>query len=60
MMPVRVCVLAGRLVASLIVDFMRVFHLDFSLAVFQPEINMVRWRRITALIPPACRSATLT
>ncbi|XP_061669044.1 FGFR1 oncogene partner [Syngnathoides biaculeatus] len=29
----------GRLVASLIVDFMRVFHLDFSLAVFQPEIN---------------------
>ncbi|XP_051908780.1 FGFR1 oncogene partner isoform X2 [Hippocampus zosterae] len=30
----------GRLVASLIADFMRVFHLDFSLAVFQPEINM--------------------
>ncbi|XP_057678924.1 FGFR1 oncogene partner isoform X2 [Corythoichthys intestinalis] len=29
----------GRLVAGLIVDFMRVFHLDFSLAVFQPEIN---------------------
>ncbi|XP_049613737.1 centrosomal protein 43 [Syngnathus scovelli] len=29
----------GRLVASLIVDFMRVFHLDFSLSVFQPEIN---------------------
>ncbi|XP_061899615.1 FGFR1 oncogene partner isoform X2 [Entelurus aequoreus] len=29
----------GRLVASLIVDFLRVFHLDFSLAVFQPEIN---------------------
>ncbi|XP_061610401.1 FGFR1 oncogene partner [Phyllopteryx taeniolatus] len=29
----------GRLVASLIVDFMRAFHLDFSLAVFQPEIN---------------------
>ncbi|XP_054617929.1 FGFR1 oncogene partner isoform X2 [Dunckerocampus dactyliophorus] len=29
----------GRLVASLIVDFLQVFHLDFSLAVFQPEIN---------------------
>ncbi|XP_063758039.1 FGFR1 oncogene partner isoform X6 [Eleginops maclovinus] len=29
----------GRLVAGLIVDFLQVFHLDFSLAVFQPEIN---------------------
>ncbi|KAM9840367.1 centrosomal protein 43 isoform 2-T2 [Aulostomus maculatus] len=29
----------GRLVASLIVDFLQVFHLDFSLSVFQPEIN---------------------
>ncbi|XP_072218182.1 centrosomal protein 43 isoform X4 [Leuresthes tenuis] len=29
----------GRLVASLIVDFLQVFNLDFSLAVFQPEIN---------------------
>uniref|UniRef100_A0A3Q2XLD7 FGFR1 oncogene partner (FOP) N-terminal dimerisation domain-containing protein n=1 Tax=Hippocampus comes TaxID=109280 RepID=A0A3Q2XLD7_HIPCM len=36
----------GRLVASLIVDFMRVFHLDFSLAVFQPEINTVRCRQL--------------
>ncbi|XP_068565266.1 centrosomal protein 43 isoform X3 [Cebidichthys violaceus] len=29
----------GRLVAGLIVDFLKVFSLDFSLAVFQPEIN---------------------
>ncbi|XP_070705067.1 centrosomal protein 43 isoform X2 [Pempheris klunzingeri] len=29
----------GRLVASLILDFLQVFNLDFSLAVFQPEIN---------------------
>ncbi|KAI4878537.1 hypothetical protein NFI96_034615 [Prochilodus magdalenae] len=29
----------GRLVASLITDFLQVFHLDFTLAVFQPEIN---------------------
>ncbi|CAN9507991.1 unnamed protein product [Ophioblennius macclurei] len=31
----------GRLVASLIVDFLQVFSLDFSLSVFQPEINWV-------------------
>lgn len=35
------CVPAGRLVASLIMDFLQVFNLDFSLAVFQPEINSV-------------------
>ncbi|XP_029903483.1 centrosomal protein 43 isoform X2 [Myripristis murdjan] len=29
----------GRLVASLIIDFLHVFSLDFSLAVFLPEIN---------------------
>ncbi|XP_062293708.1 pleckstrin homology domain-containing family G member 3-like [Scomber scombrus] len=29
----------GRLVAGLIVDFLQVFNLDFSLSVFQPEIN---------------------
>uniref|UniRef100_A0A3Q4BRN7 Centrosomal protein 43 n=1 Tax=Mola mola TaxID=94237 RepID=A0A3Q4BRN7_MOLML len=29
----------GRLVASLVLDFLQVFHLDFTLAVFQPEIN---------------------
>ncbi|KAF7642970.1 hypothetical protein LDENG_00247120, partial [Lucifuga dentata] len=29
----------GRLVAGLIVDFLQVFNLDFTLAVFQPEIN---------------------
>ncbi|XP_005732865.1 centrosomal protein 43 isoform X3 [Pundamilia nyererei] len=29
----------GRLVASLIVDFLQIFNLDFSLAVFEPEIN---------------------
>ncbi|XP_059212082.1 FGFR1 oncogene partner isoform X2 [Centropristis striata] len=29
----------GRLVASLIIDFLQVFNLDFSLNVFQPEIN---------------------
>ncbi|XP_047429483.1 FGFR1 oncogene partner isoform X2 [Mugil cephalus] len=29
----------GRLVVSLIVDFLQVFNLDFSLAVFQPETN---------------------
>lgn len=32
---------AGRLVASLIIDFLQVFNLDFTLAVFQPEINSV-------------------
>nr|XP_019964118.1 PREDICTED: FGFR1 oncogene partner isoform X2 [Paralichthys olivaceus] len=31
----------GRLVASLIVDFLQVFNLDFSLAVFQPEISLM-------------------
>uniref|UniRef100_A0A3B3UC77 Centrosomal protein 43 n=1 Tax=Poecilia latipinna TaxID=48699 RepID=A0A3B3UC77_9TELE len=31
----------GHLVASLIMDFLQVFNLDFSLAVFQPEINSV-------------------
>ncbi|XP_047195181.1 centrosomal protein 43 [Hippoglossus stenolepis] len=36
-----VCLAAGRLVASLIVDFLQVFNLDFSLAVFQPEINLM-------------------
>ncbi|XP_060908823.1 FGFR1 oncogene partner isoform X5 [Labrus mixtus] len=29
----------GRLVAALMVDFLQVFNLDFTLAVFQPEIN---------------------
>ncbi|XP_072540406.1 centrosomal protein 43 isoform X9 [Salminus brasiliensis] len=29
----------GRLVASLITDFLQIFNLDFTLAVFQPEIN---------------------
>ncbi|XP_041814094.1 FGFR1 oncogene partner isoform X5 [Chelmon rostratus] len=29
----------GRLVTSLILDFLQVFNLDFTLAVFQPEIN---------------------
>uniref|UniRef100_A0A3B5MSE0 Centrosomal protein 43 n=1 Tax=Xiphophorus couchianus TaxID=32473 RepID=A0A3B5MSE0_9TELE len=29
----------GHLVASLIMDFLQVFNLDFSLSVFQPEIN---------------------
>uniref|UniRef100_W5NKY3 Centrosomal protein 43 n=1 Tax=Lepisosteus oculatus TaxID=7918 RepID=W5NKY3_LEPOC len=29
----------GRLVVSLIMDFLQVFNLDFTLAVFQPEIN---------------------
>ncbi|XP_051510602.1 centrosomal protein 43-like isoform X3 [Myxocyprinus asiaticus] len=29
----------GRLVAGLITDFLQVFNLDFTLAVFQPEIN---------------------
>lgn len=38
------CVPAGRLVASLILDFLQVFHLDFTLAVFQPEINSVSFR----------------
>ncbi|XP_058235250.1 FGFR1 oncogene partner isoform X9 [Hemibagrus wyckioides] len=31
----------GRLVASLITDFLQVFNLDFTLAVFQPEINTI-------------------
>ncbi|XP_023680599.2 centrosomal protein 43 isoform X1 [Paramormyrops kingsleyae] len=29
----------GRLATSLIIDFLQVFNLDFTLAVFQPEIN---------------------
>uniref|UniRef100_A0A673JS06 Centrosomal protein 43 n=1 Tax=Sinocyclocheilus rhinocerous TaxID=307959 RepID=A0A673JS06_9TELE len=29
----------GRLVAGLIIDFLQVFNLDFTLAVFQPEIS---------------------
>ncbi|XP_063079475.1 FGFR1 oncogene partner isoform X2 [Engraulis encrasicolus] len=29
----------GRLAASLISDFMQVYNLDFTLAVFQPEVN---------------------
>ncbi|KAF5888768.1 myelin transcription factor 1-like protein isoform X1, partial [Clarias magur] len=35
------CTKDGRLVASLITDFLQVFNLDFTLAVFQPEINTV-------------------
>ncbi|XP_076852543.1 centrosomal protein 43 isoform X9 [Brachyhypopomus gauderio] len=31
----------GRLVASLITDYLQVFNLDFTIAVFQPEINML-------------------
>ncbi|XP_060722373.1 FGFR1 oncogene partner isoform X7 [Tachysurus vachellii] len=31
----------GRIVTSLITDFLQVFNLDFTLAVFQPEINTV-------------------
>ncbi|CAJ1077802.1 FGFR1 oncogene partner isoform X4 [Xyrichtys novacula] len=31
----------GRLVAALMVDFLQVFNLDFTLAVFQPEINQL-------------------
>ncbi|KAM9704418.1 centrosomal protein 43 isoform 5-T5 [Menidia menidia] len=42
----------GRLVASLIVDFLQVFNLDFSLSVFQPEINWIPryggWRQQAA------------
>ncbi|XP_031437571.1 FGFR1 oncogene partner isoform X2 [Clupea harengus] len=30
----------GRLAASLISDFLQVYNLDFTLAVFQPEINL--------------------
>lgn len=45
--------------ASLIIDFLQVFHLDFTLAVFQPEINSV-----SVLLPadragPACWSNNL-
>ncbi|CAL8314870.1 unnamed protein product [Merluccius merluccius] len=32
----------GRLVAGLIVDFLQVFHLDFTLAVFQPEVHALK------------------
>ncbi|XP_060773937.1 FGFR1 oncogene partner isoform X8 [Neoarius graeffei] len=31
----------GRLAASLITDFLQAFNLDFTLAVFQPEINTI-------------------
>uniref|UniRef100_A0A8C7MT85 FGFR1 oncogene partner (FOP) N-terminal dimerisation domain-containing protein n=1 Tax=Oncorhynchus kisutch TaxID=8019 RepID=A0A8C7MT85_ONCKI len=37
----------GRLVASLIIDFLQVFHLDFTLAVFQPEINSTAVSRVS-------------
>lgn len=33
---------AGRLVASLVAEFLQFFHLDFTLAVFQPEASTVR------------------
>lgn len=36
------CVCVGQLVVSLILDFLQVFHLDFTLSVFRPEINSVR------------------
>ncbi|KAG2467998.1 GNPAT acyltransferase, partial [Polypterus senegalus] len=32
---------SGRLVASLITEFLEFFNLDFTLAVFRPEINML-------------------
>lgn len=48
----HVCVPAGRLVASLIMDFLQVFNLDFSLAVFQPEINSVRLTDVIAASNP--------
>lgn len=34
--------------ASLIVDFLQVFNLDFSLAVFEPEINSVSTRSFSS------------
>ncbi|KAM7368436.1 hypothetical protein PAMP_014651 [Pampus punctatissimus] len=47
----------GRLVASLIVDFLQVFNLDFSLAVFQPEINSLNGLDSRDLV---CRDLGLT
>lgn len=35
---------AGRLVASLVAEFLQFFNLDFTLAVFQPETSTVRMR----------------
>lgn len=37
--PAPVCV--GQLMVGLILDFLQVFHLDFTLSVFRPEINSV-------------------
>uniref|UniRef100_A0A8C5GW20 FGFR1 oncogene partner (FOP) N-terminal dimerisation domain-containing protein n=1 Tax=Gouania willdenowi TaxID=441366 RepID=A0A8C5GW20_GOUWI len=43
---VCVCVCVGGLAVGLIQDFLQVFNLDFSLSVFQPEINRVNSRDV--------------
>ncbi|XP_026196978.1 FGFR1 oncogene partner isoform X4 [Anabas testudineus] len=47
----------GRLVASLIIDFLQVFNLDFTLAVFQPEINSLNGLDSRDLV---CRELSLS
>lgn len=39
---------AGRLVASLVAEFLQFFNLDFTLAVFQPETSTVRMMIFTS------------
>ena len=40
---------AGRLVASLVAEFLQFFNLDFTLAVFQPETSTVRMMLFTSV-----------
>lgn len=40
--PTPLLLFAGRLVASLVAEFLQFFNLDFTLAVFQPETSTVR------------------
>ena len=41
-LPLSLLLFAGRLVASLVAEFLQFFNLDFTLAVFQPETSTVR------------------
>lgn len=51
----RLSLLAGRLVASLVAEFLQFFNLDFTLAVFQPETSTVRVMTFASIIGnPLC------
>ena len=48
-LPPSLLLFAGRLVASLVAEFLQFFNLDFTLAVFQPETSTVRMMLFTSV-----------